>query len=384
MCTVRRRFRHWFDNTTNRTRGGETLIVDADGLVARLVAHTCRQPGLSVVYQELLDLPGEKVCLRAEPELAGVRFGDALHRYGTSSLIGLRTAAGGRTLVNPPMDLRIGKGDEVIAISAADETVLLDGTADPGIVEDAIAGAAAHRPGPGRTAMLGWNRRAATVVRRLDAHAPPGSVLDVVAEEADAKAELELLGPALENLTVSFTLGDTADRGTLESLGAGGHDRVIVLSPDEHADSRALVTLLHLREMRAAHGGQYSIVSELNDDGNRRLAQVTETDDFVVGEKTISLLRTRMAEDPHLAEVFSNLLAAETCLRQAGDYVRPGIPLTFHTVVEAARRRDEIAIGYRISAQASAPPTYGVVLNPDKSLPLTFAADDRLIVIATD
>jgi ion channel POLLUX/CASTOR len=38
--------------------------------------------------------------------------------------------------------------------------------------------------------------------------------------------------------------------------------------------------------------------------------------------------------------------------------VEPDVPLTFYTVVEAARRRGELAAGYRLSAEVGNPNTY--------------------------
>jgi hypothetical protein len=51
--------------------------------------------------------------------------------------------------------------------------------------------------------------------------------------------------------------------------------------------------------------------------------------------------------------------------------VQTDAPLpSFWTVVEAARRRNEVAIGYRVLAAAKEPSkSFGVVINPDKSLP---------------
>ena len=59
--------------------------------------------------------------------------------------------------------------------------------------------------------------------------------------------------------------------------------------------------------------------------------------------------------------------------------------MPFDTVVEAARRRDEIAIGYRIAATADdASAAYGVSVNPAKTATATFAAADRIVVLAHD
>jgi hypothetical protein len=54
-------------------------------------------------------------------------------------------------------------------------------------------------------------------------------------------------------------------------------------------------------------------------------------------------------------------------------------------VVDAARRRGHVAIGYRLAAKTSdAAAGYGVSVNPPKDTSVSFAPDDRVIVIAED
>jgi hypothetical protein len=63
--------------------------------------------------------------------------------------------------------------------------------------------------------------------------------------------------------------------------------------------------------------------------------------------------------------------------------VEAGRPLNFYTVLEAARRRDETAIGYRLVSEAKdVARSYGVHTNPKKSEPVTFSPEDKLIVLA--
>jgi hypothetical protein len=65
--------------------------------------------------------------------------------------------------------------------------------------------------------------------------------------------------------------------------------------------------------------------------------------------------------------------------------VAVGAALPFAAVIEAARRRGEIAFGYRLAALADdAGAAYGVRVNPPKSAPITFAPADRVIVLAED
>ena len=94
-----------------------------------------------------------------------------------------------------------------------------------------------------------------------------------------------------------------------------------------------------------------------------------------------------------VASVFRSTAEGETghahghldYLKPAGDYVELGLEVNFYTVVEAARRRGEVAIGYRQMAHAKdAARAYGVVVNPKKSAKVTFSEADQVVVLAEE
>lgn len=375
--------------------GPGTRLVDADDIAARLIVQVSRQSGLSVVYTDLLDFEGDELYMTEEPRLVGTAFGDALLAYRSSAPIGLRHADA-TVQLNPPMDQRIVAGDQLIAISEDDDTVVLAEEA-PTLIEDAIvtpeARAQTQTVAVERALLLGWNRRAPAIVRQMDRYVPPGSALSVVAADTDGQVGevVGKLGGELERLQVTFCKGQAHDPATLEAVGPHRFDHVTVLSADDleaqEADSRTLVTLLHLRELAGRQGNGCAIISEMADDRNRQLAQFARADDFVVSQKLISLLMTQVAENPHLATVFADLFDAdgsEIYLKPACDFVREGVEIDFYTVVEAARRQGQVAIGYRVQADSHQPPTFGVVLNPDKRVPVTMRPGDRVIVLAED
>ena len=99
--------------------GAAAQVISADDITARLVAQTSRQAGLSIVYAELLDFAGDELYITREPRLNGRTFGDALHAYRSSAVVGLMRA-GGQVVLNPPMDTVLADTDQVIAISADD------------------------------------------------------------------------------------------------------------------------------------------------------------------------------------------------------------------------------------------------------------------------
>ena len=154
----------------------------------------------------------------------------------------------------------------------------------------------------------------------------------------------------------------------------------------QRADAQTLVTLLHLRDMQARSGLNYAIVSEMLDDRNRRLAEVTQADDFIVSDKLISLMLSQVSENKQLTEVFDQLFSsdgAEIYLRDAGLYVKEGESADFYTVIESARRKGETAIGHRFEEHArSAEHYYGVSVNPTKTDAHVYAAGDKIIVLA--
>jgi len=121
---------------------------------------------------------------------------------------------------------------------------------------------------------------------------------------------------------------------------------------------------------------------------NRALAQVTRADDFIVSSRLVSLAMSQLAENPDLRAVLDDLFdeeGSEIYLKPAADYVVLDADVDFYTIVESARRRGEIAIGYRLLEAADDPArNFGVVLNPDKDALVRFGQRDRIVVIAED
>src|SRR6185503_14694517 len=67
----------------------EVELVVVGDLISRIIAQTCRQSGLSVVYTELLDFGGDEIYLVEEPALVGKTFGESLTAYEDSTVIGV-------------------------------------------------------------------------------------------------------------------------------------------------------------------------------------------------------------------------------------------------------------------------------------------------------
>ncbi|GAB4444338.1 MAG: lipoprotein [Anaerolineales bacterium] len=372
--------------------------VFTEEIIARIVAQTSRQSGLSVVYTELMNFEGDEIYFKNETELAGRTYGEALLLYEDSCVIGLRKA-GGAIRINPPMETKIERGDRLIAISEDDDTIQLSAYAASLSAERSLipvneqvirSSRSPQTPPPEKCLILGWNRSGAIIVRELERYVPPGSLLTIVADLYGIEKQLKAQGIRLKNQKLDVREGDTADRALLDSLHIHEYNHVIVLAystlAPQQADAKTLVTLLHLRDIAGRDATPFSIVSEMLDLRNRELAEVTQVDDFIVSDHFISLMLAQFSENPELYGVFQDIFdpdGSEIYLKPVGDYVAADTPVNFYTVVEAARRRGETAIGYRLVSEAKdAARAYGIHTNPPKSRQVVFSAADKIIVLA--
>jgi len=367
----------------------EIEIVLSTEIISKITAQTCRQSGLSAVYMELLVYEGDELYFQKQPEFIGKTYGEALFAYDDSSLFGLYTASG-ETLINPLMNTVIGPDDEVICISQDDDTVIFNGRPFE-IQEKYIQKPSSHNLKKENTLILGWNSRGSLIIKELDAYVEKGSQITIAAnvKKLDQQAQTEI--ESLCNCSLNIIICDTTNRKAIETLNLTLFDHIILLSyaglmSPEESDSATLITLLHLRDIAEKTGLEMSIVSEMLIDDNRILAEVTNADDFIVSEKVISLLLTQISEKKELAKVFNNMFSpegSEIYLKPVTNYITAGIETDFYTLLEAARRQNETAIGYRlIRYKHDSARKYGVTINPTKSDRIVFDENDKLIVLA--
>ncbi|MEO8083473.1 MAG: potassium transporter TrkA [Ardenticatenales bacterium] len=366
-----------------------TCVVLGDDLTARITVQACRQSGLSIVIQELLDFTGDEIYFAPSGLGVGRTYGEQLVGLASCVALGIRSA-GGHIALNPPADTPVGTDDRLIVISDDESHVQAPPLDDAGVEAERIV-QRDHAPvGAKRVLVLGWNKRAPRILRALDAFVGPGSSALVVAREPIERRAVALDGP-WTSITLEHRVADATQRGVLDGLDVGAMSNVIVLASDgpddpQVADARTVVILLHVRDIVDASGADVGIVTEMLDARNRDLATITRADDFIVSDRLVGLLMVQLAENPELDVVFNELFSpegSEIGVKPAGDYVDLGVDVRFTTIIASALRRGETAIGYRLAAFADdAAHDHGVVLNPDRAERRMFAADDRVIVLA--
>jgi hypothetical protein len=360
------------------TAGHRVIAVQADDIIARVTAQACNQVGLSHVYRELLDFEGDELYFQSVPDLAGHTFGEALLAFDRSSVIGL-LHADGTVAVGPPMDTVIAADDEVIAISADDDTIVFTGFREVAVPPEQQA-ARTTRPVE-RILIVGWSDLGPDILGDLDPFLDSGTAVDVLYDdnlfEDDPLEETALVNAVMRVHTSDCEANDVAHYGP-----ARPYDQVIVLGYRSgisvaEADARTLLTLLAVRHTWPPEGGvRPRVVAEVLDSRNVAIAQATGVDDFVVSDELSSLMISQLAERAELKLVFDELFDARGSslgVRPASWYAT-GEAVPFETVVAVARERGEVAIGYRLADGT-------VVVNPPKSALLALGPRDDIVTL---
>lgn len=366
--------------------GTEAQWILGEDLISRLIVQTSRQRGLSAVYNDLLDFGGAELYLADVSNLAGSTFGVAALSIPHGALVGVLN--GDDVHINPPRDHVLG-ADARLIILAEDDDRLQFG-AQAAFDAKAISLSKEKKRTPERTLILGANATLPMVLAELDSSSAPGSTIVLVEDEAVAPRV------KLRNTKLEVKAANPASRAELEKLRVTTFDHVIVLANRddrgvEHADARTLLILLNLRAITKGTSHNVNIVSEMLNDKNRELAQSNVSDDFIVSEQLVGNMLTMVSENFEMQRVLSEVISGDgpqLRLNPASWYVKTNTPVDFNTVTEAALRRGEAPLGYRIVGGSSTPEHHqpvsgdGVVLNPNRTDTVVFGESDSIVVFS--
>jgi len=376
---------------------GQAKFVLNKNFIARLIANICYQPGLSLVYNDLLTFKGDEIYVSEVPGIWGRTFKEAVFMFEDSAVIGINS--GNSVRLNPPSDTVIGPNDRIIAISADDNTVLMSGISDYKISEEAICISDKKHSIFEKILILGWNEKAPIIIDEIRNFISSDTAITVVCSKelllGSKEAGKNFLKykeyfKDLKDSNISFIDGDINDHEVLLTQVRQGFGHVIVLAYPgidiQETDSITLMSLIHLRDIAEKNNLKFSITSEMLDVNNMELAKAAKVDDFIVGGKLVSLLLAQISENELLNPVFEELLSedgSEIYLKNIEDYINTSEPINFYTVLEAASRKKDLAIGYKIIAEENiSSKNFGVYMDPDKSLVINFSAGDSVIVLS--
>ena len=390
-----------------RIAGDQINVILSNEVVAKIISQTCRQPGLSLVYSEILsfngkshykditgpwyeEASGDEIYFSNQSEIIGKRYDKAQLSYNSSSVIGIFNSEKG-VILNPHSDYLLKEGDQVIVIAQDADKIdyLLN---DDSIIDENLIVNKKSYLEPEKILIINSNRLISLIITKLDKYVIDGSSIDLFNHNNEQLEKEKMNINNLENASINFMSGDPTVYNELEKINLMQYDHIVVLSDfinhgAMNADARNLITLLHARDILRKSDRKITIVSQMMDERNRAVADQARADDFIISEKLISQYMAQISENQFLFPLFNELFTnegAEIYFNNIKDYVKIGVKTNFYTLVKAASLRNESAIGYRKSAlHYDAGENYGVKMNPDKDEEILIDSDDQLIIIAS-
>jgi len=361
-------------------------VIYLKSAITRIITQTCLQPGLSYVYNELLEFRGDEIYFYNAEKLLGKKFHELIFMFQNAIVIGI--VRNKKTLVKPDMNTIIQSGDQLIMIAEDEETAKYDDESHS-ICENQIVKTKHETSRKTENIfIIGFNRKTVSVIEEFNNYLDSGSKIKVLVNSDEYCDEIKNLDLSASNLEIETFIGETFAREILDLRVDDNFKYIIIFAnenvPLEDQDSQTLLTLLHLRDIEEKKNTKSDIITEISDVRNSEIVDLAKVDDFIISELMANKMLAQISENRYLIEIFNHLLSeegSEIYLKPVENYVKCEEEVDFYTISKAAMMKNEIAIGYKKINESGASQ---IVLNPAKADAINFHLGDTIIVIAED
>lgn len=374
------------------------ILIHNEGILSRITAQVCRQPGLSHVLQDLFNYQGNEIYIESKDRdnnllyFEGEKFGDVLLKFTNATVIGIRRpktdGTGADIYLVPSRDFVIQKGDEFIHIAEDDRMIVCGDSVTNDYIDTIKKPPTPLRGKKINLVILEWNKRLPKILENLDDFVASGSIAIVIS------ARLFESTKKYKNITVQSILNSDLENPVfLKKLHLENTTNILLLNNDsishEEADTNTMMQLLHIRKLlkkqeEREEKSNIILTSELFYPEHQRLMSVAEVNDFIVGSEFTNRVITQLANQPELDIVFKELLKAEgreIYLRPVENYIdiSQNLSVSFADLTKICFESNDIVIGWMTYDNSG---KLVRTLNPLKSDSHTFLPGEELIVLS--
>ncbi|MCR5683955.1 MAG: hypothetical protein K6G81_00845 [Lachnospiraceae bacterium] len=340
--------------------------------IARMVAHSCSQTGLSDAFREVFSFEGNEFYYISIEEAAGMSFSELSYRLDNAVPIGL--IHDGEIILNPDKDRKIAQNDRIIVFSQeAGSAVLTDSK-----YHEMPMGRYKSSETGKSIVIIGYNSSFKLVYRELSENITEVIVAGIP-EEKEASAIK--VGNEAEKRKMTIYDDDIDEMENLSGI-AKKVDHVVLLSDytleDEEADIQSIFRIMRLRDIRTKNGLKFNITAEMRKKSNLNLIREEEHMDYVVASNMSSLFLAQLCENYELNGLYKEILASrgnELYLKRAKNFGLEGVYTTVQ-LRNLALSNKCIFMGYLRGE------TYESFFNPALSEEITLGSGDSLIVLS--
>lgn len=273
-------------------------------IIAKMIAHSCTQTGLSELFREVFNFEGSEFYLEDLDGIDGLTFEDITVRLENAIPAGV--CRDGKVTLNPPADHKLTGSDRILVYSEDKSPAKLD---DYTVKSDSLLNVVIDKETTSAV-ILGHNDMLPVILSEL-----PENVTEVYIYEQYIKdfelAEMQAVADE-RNITLKYIEKDPRIDSVLYEA-AGLSEHIVVLNDHdkdpEEADTDVIFMLLNLRDIREKKGLKFNITVEMQKERNQNLVGFGDTTDFLVTSSMSSLILAQLAENPELIDVFREILS---------------------------------------------------------------------------
>jgi len=320
-------------------------------MLAKILAHSCTQAGLSKTFEEIFNFEGSELYSVSIPGSVGMSFKDLSLCLDQGVPVGLYRE--NRVFLNPNANQKIEPDDHIIVFSETKDSAHI-------VSQKPVLHPADHFTDLTHTKLehdiviLGYSPVLSTILKEL-----PEDIFNVQLanlNENQAKTVIEALKEIRPQMRISFVNTDVYQDGALLDL-VREMEHVVVLNERmeniDESDMRCIIMILRLTELREKHHLNYNISAELISERNLNLvAPGNDSIDYIVASNMMSLFLAQLAHSPELSDALREILSNEgneIYLKPAADFGCVGqisvadlrnVTLTYHYVFLGLNKRD--------------------------------------------
>ena len=347
------------------------IMFKTNDFMAKLIAHTATEPGISFAFRELLNFEGNELYFERNGKFDGKSILDLAGCVDKGTIVGVKRD--GQIILNPQRDLTIREDDELIIFEEERGAYKLTDIKQKNVSDRTYK--RIEKDEGGNLLIFGSNILLETILDQLhdDIHN--------IAIVSDKKEEVELLIRKYPDF--SITLFDESYKEKLEELAAEA-DHIIMLSDremeKEDADVDLIMLLLKLADIRERFDYDYNIAVELNMESSYNISVKSRKIDYIIESNVSSLVLAQMAENAEAKDVFVELLSKEgnelytkriRCFNIGTEH-----DYSYNALKQITLSYHYTLIGYIHDEQ--------IVMNALNDDRVFFSEDDRLIVLGKE
>ena len=339
--------------------------------IAKIVALSCTQTGLSDAFRELFNFEGSEFYATEIDGASGMSFGDLTLRLDKGVPIGL--VHDGKVLLNPGKDQKIGDGDKLIVFAEDKDSAVITALPEHDVLPNRYVTSDANQ----KVAIIGYNSSIKIVFAEMSDDISEVIVAGIPEGRKDYVERLNKDG----GRTLTFFEGDVDEPEVMTEL-AKKVNHVVLLSDykmeDEDADIQSIFRIMRLRDIRTKYEMDYNITAEMRKKSNLNLIREEDHLDYIVSSNMSSLFLAQLSENYDLTDVFREILSNkgnELHLKKAKDCGLAGSYSTLQ-LRELALANNAVLLGYMRSEK------YESFFNPGLTEEIDLGAEDSLIVLS--